>query len=328
MQIFRTVFNIPPSDYKLSYNTKSLFIGSCFTENIGNRLSELKFNVDVNPFGVLYNPISVKNGLEILIQKKTFKEKDLQYYNEQWFSFYHHSRFSDTDKVECLRKINDRITISSKQLEESELLFITFGTAWIYKYIKSGEIVSNCHKIPEKKFKRILLSTCDIFDEYSVLFKKLIDFNPNLKIVFTLSPVRHLKDGAISNQLSKAILLETIHQFCDFFDNLEYFPAYEIMMDDLRDYRFYEEDMIHPNKIAIKYLWEKFSETYINKSSLNLINEIDKIISAKKHKPFNISTERHKIFVKINLEKILKIEKSNSDINFEEEKKYFEEQLL
>ncbi len=297
MKEFRT--NIKPelSKNKISYHTPILFMGSCFTENIGNKMVDLKFPVLVNPFGVLYNPVSVRQSLEIILDKRNFEESDLGFFNNQWFSFYHDTEFSDSDKQQCLDNINSHLKIARQHLKSADYLIVTFGTAWVYQYIKTEKIVSNCHKIPAKEFKRFKLGVEDIFVQWAKLLNRLEDFNPGLKIIFTVSPVRHWKDGAIQNQLSKSTLILAIHQLIKVFDHIEYFPAYEIMMDDLRDYRFYADDMLHASKVAIDYIWKQFSETYFEKETSSIINEVNKIIRAENHNPLNSDSENHKRFL-------------------------------
>ncbi|MCD4832668.1 MAG: GSCFA domain-containing protein [Bacteroidales bacterium] len=323
MKNFRTIIEAEPSKNKINYHTSVLFLGSCFTENIGDKMDELKFPVLINPFGVLYNPVSVRNGLEILIDQKLFTESDLNFFNEQWFSFYHDTEFSATDQKKSLNKINTSIELAAKQLKNAKYLVITFGTAWVYKYLESGNVVSNCHKIPAKKFDRFKLGVEDIFVEWANLINRLNELNKKLKIIFTVSPVRHWKDGAVQNQLSKSTLILAINQLKNKFDNIEYFPAYEIMMDDLRDYRFYADDMLHPSNMAIEYIWEQFSQTYFEKETTDIIKEIDKIILARNHRPLNPDTENHKKFLKKQVEIIKKISKKFPFINLKDELDYF-----
>ena len=327
MKNFRTIIEAEPSKNKINYHTSVLFLGSCFTENIGDKMNELKFPVLINPFGVLYNPVSVRNGLEILIDQKRFTESDLNFFNEQWFSFYHDTEFSDTDQKKSLNKINTSVELAAKQLKNAKYLIITFGTAWVYKYLESGNVVSNCHKIPAKKFDRFKLGVEDIFVEWANLINRLNELNKKLKIIFTVSPVRHWKDGAVQNQLSKSTLILAINQLKNKFENIEYFPAYEIMMDDLRDYRFYADDMLHPSNMAIEYIWEQFSQTYFEKETTDIIKEIDKIILARNHRPLNPDTENHKKFLNKQVEIIKKFSKKFPFIDFKKERKYFESSL-
>jgi len=296
-----------------------MFIGSCFTESIGSKLNDYKFPVDINPFGVIYNPSSVSKSLELLIEKKEFTKDDLYFFNGKWLSFFHHSSFSDKNPEQCLSGINAKITESREFLKKAGFLFITFGTAWVFEWKESGETVSNCHKISALKFNRKLLTVEDILENYKTLIHKLIQFNPQLKIIFTVSPIRHWKDGAEGNQVSKAILLLSVHQLMKKIQSISYFPAYEIIMDDLRDYRFYSDDMIHLNSVAIDYIWERFCETYLDKEASGIMKNIDPVISAMGHKPFEPDSNLHQDFLIKILDKIEKLQLQYSFIDFSRE---------
>lgn len=284
---FRTKVEIQSSPFKINYQSGCIFIGSCFADNIGSRLKTMKFPVVYNPFGVLYNPVSVKDNLLILIEKRVFSENDLHLYNENWISFSHYSAFSNSDKNLCLDKINNSILTASESLSSAKYLFITFGTAWIYEFLKTGKIVANCHKIPSVEFRRFMLNTEQVASEYQSFFKKLKSFNPGIKVIFTLSPIRHWKDGAVKNQLSKSTLLVAIHRLIEEFEFVSYFPAYEIFMDELRDYRYYAKDMVHPSEVAIDYIWSRFIATYMSDEALSIMKETEIIIQAKNHRPLN-----------------------------------------
>ena len=323
MNVFRTIINPESSTNKIGYQTPVLLLGSCFTENIGNKMLDLKFPVIVNPFGVMYNPVSVQKGLEILIDQKKFDKNDLNFFNEQWFSFYHDTEFSDTDQKKCLHKINSTVKAASSLLRNAQYLVITFGTSWVYRYLKSGNIVSNCHKIPAKEFERLKIGTENIFVEWANLINRLYELNKKLKIIFTVSPVRHWKDGAIENQLSKSTLILAIHQLKERFKNIEYFPSYEIMMDDLRDYRFYADDMLHPSKLAIDYIWDQFAQTFIEKGTNEIMKEIEKVILAKNHRPLNPNTSAHKKFIETQLKQIHQLEIRYPFLSFNNEKEHF-----
>ena len=323
MKNFRTIIEAKQSENRINHDTSLMFLGSCFTENIGNKMDEFKFPALVNPFGVLYNPVSVRHGLEILIDQKKFVESDLGNFNDQWFSFYHDSEFSNTNQKECLNTINSSIEKASKHLRKTKYLVITFGTSWVYKYKTTDKIVSNCHKIPAKEFERIKLEPEDIFVEWANLISRLLELNSGLNIIFTVSPVRHWKDGAVQNQLSKSTLILAIHQLAQEFSNIEYFPAYEILMDDLRDYRFYADDMLHPSKMAIEYIWDKFAQTYFEKDTVNVIADIKKIILAKNHRPINPKTASHDKFLKSQIEIIKELAEKYSFIDLNNELKYF-----
>lgn len=291
---FRTVLNSFSSKFKIKGNDKQFFIGSCFTENIGYQLQRLKFESIINPFGIIYNPISISNSLEILIQKKLFSESDLFEHQGAWHSFDFHSRFSDVEKEKCLRKINQSITNAFVAIKSTNILFITFGSAHIYNLKNMDKAVANCHKLPANYFEKRFIDFNQILNIYIKLFKKLKEQNPNLKIITTLSPVRYLSDGFAENQKSKALLTLLCHALKENFEFVDYYPAYEIMMDDLRDYRFYADDMIHPNNLAINYIFNHFSTVYFEKETLIMIQEIEKIKKAMEHKVFFKESEAYK----------------------------------
>ena len=294
---FRTEIKIPNPTFDISYKDELVMLGSCFTENIGKKLSGSKFKIDINPFGISYNPLSIENSIRILLEKKQFTENDLFFHHGVWNNFAHHGSFSDISKGVCLQKINERINVSSDMLKNANHLIITFGTAWIYELKETKNVVGNCHKLPEKTFDRRCLSIDEIVETYTNLTHCIRLFNPAINIIFTVSPVRHWKDCAHENQLSKSILLLAIDKLQQTFPNLHYFPAYEIVMDELRDYRFYAEDMLHPNNLAINYIWEKFSETYFSAETINIQREVDEISKAEAHKPFNPDTKAHQDFL-------------------------------
>jgi hypothetical protein len=299
MSAFRTEIELQPSTYRLNHKDKILFIGSCFTDNIGQKLRELYFNIRINPFGVVYNPLSLLNSLGMLLDGEEFNDDDLEFRNELWFSWDHHSSFSDPHKEICLNNINQEIKSSSKHLKKADFILVTFGTAWVYRLKKNGEIVSNCHKVPEKEFDRILLSPRDIINSWKVFLPELLHKNKELKIIFTVSPVRHWKDGAHGNQLSKSVLLLAIDEICRMFpENTEYFPAYEILLDDLRDYRYYSDDLLHPNSQAVNYIWSLFEKVYFDKQTLEINKELGKLIQARNHRPYNEETDAYQKFLK------------------------------
>ncbi len=328
MENFRTEIKLKKSTDTISYKSKIALIGSCFTENIGKQLENWKFNIDINPFGIIYNPYSVYNSLEALIENKKFTKDDLNFSNGLWNSFYHHGKFSNQDENITLSDINSGIEKSNNFYKEADYLFITFGTAWIYRFKDTNQVVSNCHKIPAKEFNRELLTVSEIVDLYKGLITDISEFNPNLKIVFTVSPVRHWKDGAVQNQISKSTLILAINELTNHFSTVSYFPSYEIVMDDLRDYRFYNEDMLHPNSVAVKYIRDKFTDMYIEEATIKSIKEIEKIIRASEHRPFNPHTDEHQLFVKKQLELIKSLNITNSDIDFGNEIETFNNQLL
>ncbi len=308
--LFRTVVDIEPSKQKISYSTKVMLMGSCFTEEIGQKLVDYLFDVDVNPFGVIYNPISVANSLKILLEKRFFYSTDLEQRGNVWFSWYHHSRFSSTSQQETLDAINSRIAQSADFLKNAKFLFITFGTAWVYVLNKTGQVVSNCHKLPQKLFTRRMLTVEEIVAKYSDLLPEIWSVNPDLNIIFTVSPVRHWKDGAVGNQYSKAVLIVAIQELLQKFDRLSYFPAYEIVMDELRDYRFYADDMIHVGTQGVNYIWWRFGQKYFEQDMEKTLKEVEKIVKASQHKPKNKYSSEYKQFVNTIIERIMILKKS------------------
>jgi len=326
---FHTIVDVPVFNRKTGYSQKNIFMGSCFTENVGNRMAVLKYIVDINPFGILYNPISVANGLRILMQQREFTTTDLVRADGLWHSFYHHGRFSFHNEKDTLNAINSRIKTSAEFLKEAGFLFITFGTAWIYKYKKTGQPVSNCHKIQAKEFDRVRLSVDEIVAEYRNLFSEIRQLNQAIKIVFTVSPIRHWNDGAIENQRSKAILLlaidELIHEFG--YDFCAYFPAYEIVMDELRDYRFYDEDMIHISDVAVNHIWDKFQKSLIDIESQKIALQVQKVVKALNHKPLHENTPEYVRFLQQMTEEINRLENKYKLLNLTIEKEYFKTEM-
>ena len=295
---FRTEINPPPSAEKIKHTEKIVTFGSCFADNIADKLIYYKFNVLKNPFGVLYNPASIANSLQILFNNKVFAKKDLIYRNGEFHSFYHHSDFSHHDAEVCLGKINNASTKARAFIEEASIAILTFGTAFVYKHIERNIIVSNCHKIPQQEFARYRLSPDETTKEIARAVKYLKLLNKNIRVIVTVSPVRHWKDGAVENQRSKATLILATEKIIEEYASIEYFPSYEIVIDDLRDYRFYDEDLLHPNSLAVNYIWEKFSDTYFDPNTKTLLAKIEKIQKGLNHKPRNPFSEAHKTFLK------------------------------
>ena len=299
--------------------------GSCFTEHIGNFLIETKFNALQNPNGILFDPVSVSSSLLSYIQNKKYIEEDLFYLNEAWNSWQHHSRFSDPDKAECLNNINESQQQAHDFLKDADWLIITLGSAFTYKLVERSESVANCHKAPAQNFTKHLNTIEEIISAFDSVIHQLFHFNSKLKIIFTISPVRHLRDGVVDNNRSKARLIEAVHHLVNKFDKLYYFPAYELVIDVLRDYRFYDVDLAHPNYAATQFVLEKFSESCFDQSTRDLMEEIKKIAIAKKHKPFNPQSSLHKKFLQQQLEKTKRILQTHPYLNFEEEIRYFSE---
>ncbi len=319
---FRTEIQMAANDRLLTYTDQSLFIGSCFTENVGAYMLHYKYEIDVNPFGIQYNPASVAQSLQLLIEQRQFVPHDLQFTNEKWFSFAHHGSFSDSNQKQCLTKINQRIQQTSQKLSDIQFLFITFGTAWVYDLLETKQLVSNCHKLPASHFVRRKLSVAEIVTEYNTLIKRLQELNPKLQVIFTISPIRHLKDGLVENQRSKATLVLAVESLVEQHAHVRYFPAYEILMDDLRDYRFYAYDMLHPSKQAVEYVWAKFVATFLDPNDEAINRKMDKLQKALLHRPTNPRAESYQRFAKKQL-KIIQAIKAGYSIDLEKEAQFF-----
>lgn len=321
---FRTRVLIDESDIRISHKTKMMLFGSCFSENIGTKLKYNKFDVDVNPFGILYNPMSISKCIRRLIDKREFTEADLVQENEIYHSFMHHGIFSYPDKEKCLDNINFRFNKAKHFIDKSDVILITFGTAYVFCLHSNNEIVSNCHKFPASKFNRYRLTIDEIVEEWYNLIDLLRDLNPKVRIVFTVSPIRHFKDGAHDNQISKSILhlaVESLQQ--KFKDLIDYFPAYEIMMDELRDYRFYNEDMTHPSPMAQEYIWQRFADRYFTDSVKNINKEWTQISKSINHRPLRTDTQSYYKFISKTIESLQLFSKKYPHISCEEEINHF-----
>lgn len=317
----RTHIDIEPSVQRINYQTPAMFIGSCFAASIGSRLEAGRLPVLINPSGTVYNPVSVASSLNNIIREKKFGTSDLYCHNRTWLSFHHYTDFSGEDSEIVLDKINHRSLEAKEFLGKARFLFVTFGTARVFKFKETGEIVSNCHKLPSELFERELLSVDDIVNLWNHQLDQIQSHFPELKIVFTISPVRHWKDGAHGNQVSKSVLFLAVETLLKHPVGPLYFPAYELLIDDLRDYRFYDDDMIHPSKLAIDYIWNAFSRCYIDRVTMDLWNEAAKILKAADHRLRD--TGEKKKFAENMLRKISDLEKKIPSIDFREEKKYF-----
>jgi hypothetical protein len=327
MDKFRTEIHILPSDNKISHKSKILMVGSCFTEYIGALMMKYKFDLDINPIGIVYNPFSASSCLNALIDNKVYRSEDLFETNGRFVSFDHHGHFSDPDPDICLKHINSRIKQGSYQLKNAAYAIITFGTAWVYRLDGSGRIVSNNHKLPARHFTRELLKVDNIVGHYQQLIKDIRDFNPTVRLIFTVSPVRHWKDGAPMNMVSKSTLILAIHELMRLFDFTEYFPSYELAMDDLRDYRFYDEDMIHPNAQMTSYIWQKFSETYFGQDTMDLVRKLESINKALSHKSFYPGSEEYKTFVNKQLKLVDEVKRNHPYLDLSSERAHFENQF-
>ncbi|MEP7094130.1 MAG: GSCFA domain-containing protein [Flavobacterium sp.] len=311
---FRTQIPISAGQNPIDYNSEIISLGSCFAVNMAEKLDFFKFENHTNPFGIIFNPVSIERIIKRVVEQELFTEKDVFFHNERWHCFDIHSDLSNSDKEKLLENINQTAKAMLQQLTGATHIIITYGTSWIYRNIESNEIVANCHKIPQKQFSKELLSVDIIKASIQNTIRLIQAVNPDVKFIFTISPVRHIKDGFAENQLSKSHLFTALHQVLKThnsqFITHDYFPSYEIMMDELRDYRFYGEDMLHPNQIAIDYIWQRFSENFMAENSLLTMKEIAEIQKGLNHRSFNPESEQHLKF----------LSKLQQRINFLEEK--------
>lgn len=317
---FRTEVVAPQYDRKITYGDSLFFMGSCFVENIGRKLNALKFNIQTNPFGVMFNPESIRLSLARMLDGDDFTEREIFEQDGVWNSFSLHSEFASLSSEDYLRYANDALQRGRASLLQSDVLFLTWGTAWIYRH-ENGTVVANCHKQPASLFVRERLSVESIVDSYVEFLSRLWTKNEKLKVVLTVSPIRHWKDGAHGNQISKSVLLLAADELVNRFpDKVFYFPSYEIMMDDLRDYRFYASDMLHPNDQAVQYLWEKFVACFLSDEAKQTMMEVERVVLAVSHRAFNPNSIPHQRFVANTLEQIALLEKRCPSIDLSGER--------
>ena len=304
MKPFRTIITPQKPGFTINHTHRLVSIGSCFSENIGQRFSNYKFNININPFGQQYNPASIAQAIERLLNPVSYTEKDLVLHNQQYHSFHHHGSFSKSTAEETSLGINNSLHKASEDLKKATVLFLTFGTAHFFKLNETGAIVSNCHKFPGTMFNQQLMSPNEITAVLQPVLDKLKQQNPNIKVILTVSPVRYFAFGAYQNSVSKAHLFTAINALQQSHPECYYFPAYELVMDDLRDYRFFADDMLHPNQQAIDYVWESLANTFFDTKTTGALQQIEEVIQALNHRPRNPDSEAHKKFVANNLEKM------------------------
>ncbi len=307
---FTTRIPIPESGAKIDYNSKIFLAGSCFVENIGAKFEYFQLQHLMNPFGILFHPLAIENLFRRIVENHRYSKEDIFFYNERWHCFEAHSNLSDGDRGQLLQKLNLAISTSRKFIESATHVIITPGTAWGYFHKKENRTVANCHKIPQREFDKKLQSPSAIENSFQKTIELIQAINPKVKFLFTVSPVRHLKDGFVENQRSKAHLITAIHNILENKDLMEarglYFPSYEIMMDELRDYRFYNEDMLHPSTTAVNYIWQRFTDIHLTPETEPTMNQVDKVRKGLAHRPFNPESEEYRQF----LEKLKKELKS------------------
>lgn len=318
MSRFRTRIEIQASEVKIDYRDKLFFTGSCFSENLGRRMNNDFFDCLVNPFGVLYNPVSIARSIRLILGREQIGDEDILFHNGLYHSSYHSGLFSGSNKNELQNKIDQTNRVYKAFLKESKFLFITFGTARVYKYLKSGRIVANCHKIPGTQFRNYLCDPDEIAGYYNELIPYLYQINPGLNIVFTVSPVRHWKDGAHGNQLSKSVLHLSIQKILEQNSNCMYFPSYEIVMDELRDYRFYARDMIHVSEETADYIYEAVAHSFFLDETKKIRKEVLDLKKVFNHKILHPGSEEHKQFLKKKDEKLQKFKMKYSFVKVPE----------
>ncbi|MBC7587126.1 MAG: GSCFA domain-containing protein [Chitinophagaceae bacterium] len=326
---FHYEFDIKPLQPPINHQHKILLVGSCFTENMGDKLRMHKFNVLQNPNGILFNPVSVAEAVINMVENKQYVEYDLFTHNEAWHSWQHHSRFSALSVDDALHKINSATAQAHAYIKKADYLLVTLGSAWIYTLTdkasnaKLGTVAANNHKAPADWFEKRLMDVGQVITVLGTMLDRLGSINPNIKVIFTISPVRHLREGAINNNRSKAILISAVHHLIDKLSKLYYFPAYELVIDDLRDYRFFAEDLVHPNYQATQYVWEKFVHACMNAETKLLMDEIASINLAFNHKPFNPASQQHKKFMAAYLNKAQLLQQQFAYMDFGGEIAYF-----
>lgn len=282
---------------QIDYNSKLFLLGSCFSENIGEKFDYYKLNSNVNPFGILFHPLAIENLITRSVNKNYYTDQEIHFVNEQWCCLDAHSKLNNISKQELLLELNNQLDETNNALQKASHVIITLGTAWVYRHIETDRIVANCHKNPQKIFLKELLSVDDVTQSLHAILAMVKSVNPNVNVLLTVSPVRHLKDGFVENTRSKSHLLSGIHQIVDLRKKVYYFPSYEIVMDELRDYRFYKSDMVHPNQLAVDYIWNKFSSVWFSEEGLSTLKIVGNIQNKKAHKPFNPHSIAHQEFL-------------------------------
>ncbi len=314
---------------QIDYPHRLFLIGSCFTENIGEKLKKAKFPVLENPHGILFNPVSVAEAIDDYLQNRRFSESELFHYNEGWHSWKHHSRFSDPEASLALEKINRSVEAAHDYLGKADHLMITLGSAWTYQLTEkaahgqAGTVVANNHKAPADWFSRRLLSPQEVVEMLARPLRLVQQMNPEIQLIFTISPVRHLREGVVENNRSKAVLIQAVHELVSCLPNAYYFPAYELVIDDLRDYRYYAEDLVHPNYFATQYVWEKFTDACFTQEAKLLMEQLHSIHLAFRHRAFNESSEQHRSFLKTNFEKTKQLIERYPYLDLQKELEYF-----
>ncbi len=321
--LFRTTIPVPENPRKIEHTHTILSIGSCFSEHIALRLKDFLFRTCINPTGILYNPASISQAIRAILSGKSYSRKDLFLHEGLWKSFDHHSDFNGKTPQKSLEKINSAMKEAIICIEKLDVLIITFGTAFVYRKKDTARLVANCHRLPNNAFQRSLLSIHEIVTDYTGLFSELYKRLPGITIIVTVSPVRHLRDNPHENQVSKSHLISAVYELESIFSALYYFPSYEILMDELRDYRFYSDDMAHPAPIAFDYIREKFLSACVSKKSRDFISDYIPVYQAKEHHIKDSSSERTVRFAQKQIKYIDTLETRYPEISLTGDKEYF-----
>lgn len=318
----QTQIPLSKANNPIDYSSKILMLGSCFSHNMGDKLAYFKFQVLQNPFGILFHPVAIENLVKKAVDKYEYTERDIFQLQGRWQCFEAHSELGSSNKETLLERLNSAVLETNKYVREASHIMITLGTAWVYRHTEKDILVANCHKVPQHEFEKILLTENEIVTSITATVNSIKAVNPEAQIIFTISPVRHLKDGFVENQLSKSHLIASTHKVL-YSPSLgggqgeAYFPSYEIMMDELRDYRFYKEDMVHPNALAIAYIWEKFRSVWISEEESEAMAKVAEIQKGLAHRPFDEKSEAHQKFLKTLDQKIAYIKQRYPFMNFE-----------
>ncbi|MDZ7634038.1 MAG: GSCFA domain-containing protein [Bacteroidales bacterium] len=321
-----TAVPLPSSADRITFATPVMFLGSCFANETGYRMASGKLNVLINPHGTLFNPFSVAGALDRFMSSYIYGENDIYLHQNRYMSLDHHTAFSSYERDVLIERLNDVSRTASSFIREASFLFVTFGTSYVYTLRESGAIAANCHKLPSSLFTRRQAEWSEIAERWKPTLDRLAELNPGLRVWFTVSPVRHLGDGAHANQLSKAHLLLAVEELLSHRSVAGYFPAYEIFMDELRDYRFYASDMVHPSETSIDYIWEKFSAVFLDSPMLRLWSEAARITRAMAHRTLGGKRETAP-FATAMLERIRDLKAKAPYVDLTAEEKYFRELL-
>lgn len=294
----QTIVPIKSLENKINYHSKIVSVGSCFAVNMAERFRQFQFQNSVNPFGILFHPVAIAKLIDFALNDKTFTSEDVFLHNEIWSSFDAHSDLNELEQEDIIETLNAKIHQFKQAVQTATHFVLTFGTAWVYRHVEKNQLVANCHKIPQKKFSKELLSVAECQEAMDAIEKGIRRLNPTIQIIYTLSPVRHIKDGFVENQRSKAHLIAALHGHLENNQiNNYYFPSYELVMDELRDYRFYGKDLLHPNELAIDYIWNKFVEHAVDANAIGTMKLVDEVQKGLAHRSFNPYSEAHQQFL-------------------------------